>query len=477
MVTLAHSGNRGPFLLLLSLLLAHFVVVLSHYEHPLVTDEHYYVAKGRHIAEHGRFAPAEPHAVAVEEGRAYGTSDWRPPGYPLFLAAISLGDFDHPAKGLRLRATVVQFLGVAATLIALFAITLRSGVRGAWRYLAAVLIATPPWTFAFVNDLGPDALTVPIVGASLLLVWVYVTAREPRAWPLLAATLVAGSALFFRPEMIVTAPFLVAVAFALQWLRRRVRIVHFAAASLLWCALVGAQAAYHTWHTGIPGIFGGLHIVNAGAFEWVKTWPGTEKEAYDFVYAITEARPASLPDRAFDDERERAEVLAIVARIQARGRYLQEDDAFFARLAAERRRAHPVRTQLLRGWHAVNMWFNIENNSPLLTALAAVPREARRPFYGALVLLRLVIFMLAGAAVVRCVRAFARGRASAYDLLFVLLLLYAVFRTLFVGAVLNWNVHRYLLSAWPPVLWCASAALRCAAGGEDRSGDERAQRR
>lgn len=457
-------SDRGPLLLLLALLGVHFVTVLSHYQHPLVTDEYYYVAKARHIAETGSFSPADPSAVAVEAGSAYGTSDWRPPGYPLFLAAISQGDFGDPATGLRLRATIVQFIGVAGTLIALFVIAIESGIRGLRRYAAAALTGTPPWTFAFVNDLGPDALTVPMVAASLLLLWKYVTAPQPLAWPLVAAAFIAGCALFFRPEMIVTAPFLVAVAFALGPGRWRGRLGHLVAAAALWGAMVGLQAAYHTWHTGIPGVFGGLHIVNAGAFAWVKTWPGTEKEAYDFVYAITEARPASLPARAFDDAHEQAEVLTVVARIQARGHYLQEDDAFFASMAEKRRRARPLRAHLLRGWHSVNMWFNIENNSPLLTALSRVRRAVRRPFYGALVLLRLLIIALAAAAVVRCVHAFARGNATAYDLLLVLLTSYAVFRTLFVGVALNWNVHRYILSAWPPVLWVACYALHTALG-------------
>lgn len=452
--------NRGPIALLLALLGAHFVVIVSHSAHPLITDEFYFVAKGRHIAQYARFAPADPRAIAVEEGREYGTSDWRPPGYPLFLAAFGSRAFEEPGTTLRLRVTVVQFLGVAASLIGLLLLALRSGVSGVWRYGAAFIMGAPPWTFGFVSEIGPDALTVPLVTAALLMLGRYVTEPSPSAWQLVAPTFIASVALFFRPEMILLPPMIVGVAVALRTLRSRANIRPIVVAAVTWFALIGLQATYHTWHIGRPGVFGGQHIMNAGAFAWVNTWLGTEKEAYDFVYAVTEARPAPLPERAFDDERERSEVLALVARIRVRGLYLETDDTAFARLAAAKRRAHPVRIQLLRAWHATNMWFNVENNSPLLSALAGVPRSLRRPFYGAMVVLRLTIFLLAAAQVFVSTRALRRGEADAFDFIVLLMASYAVTRTLLTGVVLNWNVHRYVLSAWPPVLWCASMALR-----------------
>jgi hypothetical protein len=439
--------NR-PLLLLLALLAIHFAIVLRHFEHELITDEHYYVGKARAIAGHGGLVRADPLSIAVERGETWGTSDWRPQGYPLLLVAVSLGDFSDPAHALRLRMTVLQFLLVAAVLVHAFFLAPR-------RYLSALILGLPPWTFAFVNELGPDAVNVAVVWVALLLLWRYVQA--PSAGRMLLAALVFSLTLFIRPEMIAMPPLMVGIALLLRFRHTPLAALvrHAIVAAAAWSALVGVQAAYHTWATGQRGIFGGLHITNAGAFAWANNWWGTEKETYDFVYALTEAREMQLPERAFDTAAEREEVMRVITRVRQRGSFTAEDDAVFARLAVEKKRAHPIRSVVLRGWHALNMWLNTEQNSPLLNAMAAVPRMVRLPVWGALLLLRWAILTLASVAFVRAWR-----QRDALSLLIVVMCAYALVRTTFIGAVLNWNVHRYVLSAWPPVLWCACMALR-----------------
>ena len=434
--------NR-PLALLLALLAVHFAYVLRHFEHVLITDEFYYVGKARAIVAHGGLVRADPPAIAVERGETWGTSDWRPQGYPLLLAAVSLGNFDHPAHTLRLRMTILQFLLVAAVLVHAFLLSPRT-----WH--SALIFGLPPWTFAFVNELGPDSVNVAVAWVALLLLWRYV--QEPSAGRLLVATFVFSLALFIRPEMIAMPPLLVGIALLMRFRRTPLGALlrHAVVAAMVWSALVGVQAAYHTWATGQRGIFGGLHITNAGAFAWANNWWGTEKETYDFVYALTEAREMQLPERAFDTAQERAEVMRVITRVRQRGSFTAEDDAVFARLAVEKKRAHPVRSVVLRAWHAWNMWFNTEHNNPLLEAMAAVPRMVRLPVWGALLLLRWLIIALALVAFFHAWR-----QRDPISLLIVLLCAYALVRTAFVGGVLNWNVHRYVLSAWPPVLCCA----------------------
>ncbi|HYC91404.1 MAG TPA: hypothetical protein VEO54_19440 [Thermoanaerobaculia bacterium] len=432
-----------PLLLLLALLAAHFAYVLRHFEHVLQTDELYYAGKARAIVARGGLVRADPQAIAVERGEAWGTSDWRPQGYPLLLAAVSLGDFEHPAHTLRLRMTILQFLLVAAVLVHAFLLSPRT-------WPSALILGLPPWTFGFVNELGPDSVNVAVVWIALLLLWRYV--QQPSAGRMFAAALVFSLALFIRPEMIAMPPLMVGVALLMRFRRTPfgTLVRHALVAAAAWSALVGVQAAYHTWATGQRGIFGGLHITNAGAFAWANNWWGTEKETYDFVYALTEAREMQLPERAFDTAEERAEVMRVIARVRQRGSFTAEDDAVFARLAAEKKRAHPIRSVVLRGWHAWNMWFNTEHNNPLLIAMAPVPRMLRLPVWGALLLLRWAILALAMVAFVRALR-----QRDPLSLLIVLLIAYALLRTAFVGGVLNWNVHRYILSAWPPVLFSA----------------------
>jgi hypothetical protein len=443
--------------LLLGILAVHAGMALTYFQHPLITDEVYYVAKGRYLAAHHRFEPANPHALAVERGAEWGNSDWRPPGYAIFLAAISGGDFRDPAGALRLRVTIVQLLLVAAALVALYRVAVAAGAP---RYAAAILLGVPPWTMFAVNEIGPDPQNLFLVTLALLLLWRWVIARRHETLWLIPATAVATLTLFFRPEMIVMPPLLAGVAMLLRARVAGVPVRQLAAAALVFCALVGVEVAYRTSFTGHAGVFGGLHIYNRGAFDWANTWFGTEKEGYDFVYALGEGKAASVPNRAFDSAAERDEVAAIASRIAARGAYTADDDAAFEKIALRKRAEHPFRMIFLRGWHTVHLWVNVETSSALLDTLANVPRPVRRPIYGGLLLLRLAALALACVAGARCLRELRSGRFDEYTLLVALLLFYVAARSILTGFVLNWNVHRYVLSAWPPLLCCAATALR-----------------
>ena len=44
-------------------------------------------------------------------------------------------------------------------------------------------------------------------------------------------------------------------------------------------------------------------------------------------------------------------------------------------------------------------------------------------------------------------------------MLVLMMFMYVVARTLFVGIVLDWRVHRYVVSAWIPLLVCAVRAV------------------
>ncbi|HEX8410280.1 MAG TPA: hypothetical protein VF883_15555 [Thermoanaerobaculia bacterium] len=441
--------------LLVVLLAAHFAVTLTHYHHPLITDEIYWVRNARHLVEHGSLPPIDPAALAAEKGEAWAASDWRPQAYTVFLALCSLGDFDDPDVTLRLRATVVHFLLLAAIVMALYRLAVRAGAS---RWMAAVLLGIAPWPFEFVNEIGADSLNAFVTSVALLLLWRWI-ADPPRGtvW-LFWSAVVASFPLLVRPEMLVLAPVMIGLA---MLLRRPFTRAELFAAVAAFALVLGVQVAYRTWLTGKPGIYGGMQqIVNSGAFHWAETWPGTEKEGYDFVYLLTEGRPIALPDRAFADDRERQRVQGIVDRVRARGRYTREDDATFEALSEERRQRFPVLVASLRLWHTAHLWLNNENPNPILDALAPVPQSARRPLYGALLLLRLAIYAAAAFAAVRAAVRLRRGEADIFDRLTLLMAGFILARSLLVGLVLNWKVHRYVLVAWPAMLWCACAALR-----------------
>lgn len=460
---------KRPLALLVLLLAAHFAIVLRQHARPLITDEIYYYQKARYFSAHGTFPPASAQELDIVRGKTWGTSDWRPQGYSLFLAAIGTGD---PAA-LRLRVTILQFLLLAAVLLW----TATAGPPLSMP--AAILFAVSPWPFEYVNDLGPDALNAALTAAALLLAWRWATspARGPLA--LFVAILAASATLLLRPEMIAMAPVIAVVALLL---RRNATLRDVLAALLAFSLVAGLQIAYRTAFTGRPGLFGALRIKNAGAFNWSRTWIGTEKEAYDFVYAITEGRGEELPSRAFDDERERALVDSLMRAAEGSG-YSEGIDRAFQSLADRRRHAHPLRTLLIRASNVVQLWINLETNSTLLEALTPVPRWIRRPILGALLLLRIVLAVLAFVGARRAWKRWRTGEADVYDVLVLMMFSYVVARTLFVGIVLDWRVHRYVVSAWVPLLACAARALsptparpmlstgRAAFAGADRAGD------
>src|ERR1051325_8887069 len=228
--------RRDPALwLLVAILAAHGAIVLTHYRHPLITDEFYYVAKARYIVERHRFMPIDPHAAAAEHGQEWGNSDWRPPGYALVVAALSLGDFSDPAGALRFRVTLAQFLMVAAALLALARAAVQAGVDGRARYAAAILLGLPPWTFGVVNEIGPDPENLALAAFALLAL-----GRNR----IVLGTFLLTLTLFFRPEMIVLPPIIVGIAL-LPW-RRPAFVRDAAAAAGGYLLLVGAPGGYPT---------------------------------------------------------------------------------------------------------------------------------------------------------------------------------------------------------------------------------------
>lgn len=436
---------KRPLVVLVLLLAAHLAIVLRHHARPLITDEIYYYEKARSFAAHGSFPHASAEELRIVQGSVWGTSDWRPPGYSLFLAIIGTGD---PA-GLRLRLTIIQFLLVAAVLLW----TAQAGPSLSMP--VAMLLALAPWPFEFANDIGPDALNAALTGTALLLAWRWATTPDRGPLALFLAMLAASATLLLRPEMIAMAP---VIAIAALLLRRRPVSRDIFAALLAFALVVGLQAAYRTVFTGRIGLFGALRIKNAGAFNWTRTWFGTEKEAYDFVYAVTEGRREELPARAFSNERERALVESLVQAAVAGG-YSERIDRAFQALADQRRAAHPLRTYLIRASNIVQLWINLETNSAILEALAPIPRGIRRPILGALLLLRIVIVILSFACARRAWKRWREGEAGAHEILVLMMFSYVAARTLLVGIVLDWRVHRYVISAWVPMLACAAYAL------------------
>jgi hypothetical protein len=435
------AAERLAISLLLLALAAQIGLALRVAPAQLGGDEPYYVAKARYVAEHHRFPRATAHDVAVESGRLWGQSDWRPQGYALFLALCSGGDFTLTT--LRPRVVAVQSLLVALAILIAFLALRRHMTRPWMRVVTALVFGIAPWPFAFAQLLGPDSIVASVTAIALFLL-----GRHPRS--VFFATLLFSITFTFRPEMIVLPPLIVACAALLQE-RHRVRFVILGAAAFI--LVLAAHYTYRVDFTGqpMPPVFGGLHIPDRGAFAWVNTWIGTEHEAYDFVYTLTNGQPPPrLPERAFANDGERHTVDAILARVSAAGRYSAEDDAAFEALANRRLRENPVRTATAHLWHAAHLWLNAETSTQTLNTLSIVSPVIRHVILGTLLVLKL-------AALAAFALFIARIRTFRGDAFLILCAIYVIARTVLIGIVLGWFTHRYVLSAWIPLLACAAA--------------------
>lgn len=443
--------------ILLTLLAAHFALIMVNHSRPLVGDEPYYVEKGAHIVHHHSFAPARASELEIVAGRQWGNADWRPQGYPLFLALIAPDVIDDP-PALRRRVTIVQFLLTAALVVAWFGLLAKSS-SSRWVRMGGALLLTLPWPFEYVTDIGADTLNLVLAGAGLVLWILWASSPVRNRYLLTAAALLSSATLLVRPEMIAIAPIMALIGLVARRRYKRVTPTELALVIVVMSLPVLFQAGYRTWFVGRPGVFGPLRIVNSGAFEWTRTWIGTEKEAYDFVYAITGGLLQSLPDRAFENQTEREMVDRLQWRAFQHG-YTRELDDAFAALASERRRAHPIVVAMIPLLDTVQIWINLETPGPMLNALAQTPRSFRHPILGGLFVARclIVVFALDGAR-----RSLKRWRAHQADMLDTIVLAafaFAVARTALVALILQWRVHRYMVVAWIPLLCCAAASLR-----------------
>jgi hypothetical protein len=435
------SRHRALAVLIALVAMQCAIALLNVPSKPLGGDERYYVAKARYLYEHGRFQKATAADLAAEAGGP-GNSDWRPQGYPAFVALVSSGNFD--VVPLRRRVTVVQLaLVVAAVLMA-------------WRLVpptlgAALVLGLSPWPFGFVTQIVADSLNACVAFFALVLLLRWAAGERPRTALLFAGAFLSASTLLLRPEMAAVAPVPVAAALLIRWRRDRVTIVQLAAAASAMLIIVAAQFAYRTYFTGRvqPTLFGGLHIYNRGAFEWANSWVGTEHEAYDFVYGLGQIdKGKPLPARAFASEEERRTVEELRARVREGG-FTADVDAAFGRLAEQRKRERPFAAIVLpRLWHTAHLWLNSETNDQLLLFLSGWPRPLRRIFIAGLLLLKLALLAL-------FLRQVIRGPTQP---LVAILGSFVIARTLLVGLVLNWMVHRYMTAAWLPLIVVALAA-------------------
>lgn len=261
-----------------------------------------YVGKALYFRQHGEFPLIQP----VSPTRpTLGYSDFRPPGYPLFIPTL-LG-FGTTVPAITQAVRLAHFVLDLATTALLLAFVWRFHPAKSYRWLAVLLLGIQPWTSAFIVTLNPDTLTtfLVVVGVGLL-AW-FVSTRPP--WPvdaagplastlarrktgrhlpikglaLVGASLLLSLTFLIRPEMIVFAFALILFALALAWpgLTGPERPWHALArygllATIPFLAIVGANMAYRWQVAQEVRIFGEFHHATPGLMHWTQTWIGPQ---------------------------------------------------------------------------------------------------------------------------------------------------------------------------------------------------------
>ncbi|HZB88248.1 MAG TPA: glycosyltransferase family 39 protein [Terracidiphilus sp.] len=320
----------------------------------------------KNLLLHGRYA------LTLANGETFPTLI-RLPGYPLFLAlCFRLFGMENYAAV----AYVQIALDLAGCLLlADFARRIAPARLSASAWHATLwLAALCPFTAIYAATPLTEG---PTLFAIALALWAAARFREQPRWSFaLTFTFAITFAALLRPDGALAA---VALAPALLVpgrvsLVEKRRVLRMA----LVCALL-AVAPFAAWtlrNWRVYHVFQPLapksatdpgDPVSPGFDRWVKTWCLDFVSTYYVAWNVPgeELDTHQLPDRAFDSAAQRAETAALAAAYNANGYALTpEIDAGFARLAAQRIAAHPLRSDLwLPLGRVVDMWLRprVEN--------------------------------------------------------------------------------------------------------------------
>jgi len=310
-------------------------------------DSLVYGGIAKNLLLHGRYA------LSLPSGEMFSTLI-RLPGYPLFLAVcFRLFGIDNyaPAAWLQIALELIGCLLLAGCVRRVAPVRLRPGAFHATLWLAALC----PFTAIYAASPLTEAPTFSCLALAL---WSAARFHERPRWSMaLTFTLAVTLTALLRPDGALTAvalaPALVVGLPASASQRERRNRQRMALACVLLAAAPFAAWTVRNW--SVFHVFQPLapksatdpgDRVDTGWERWMKTW------CLDFVstYNIAWNVPGDvfdvnlLPVRAFDSPDERREVAALAEAYNSNGYDLTPAlDAAFARLAAQRIAAHPLR--------------------------------------------------------------------------------------------------------------------------------------
>jgi len=402
-------------------------------------------------------------------------SDMRVPGYPAFLAIISLL-IGRGGVAFALAQAILD-LGTCF-LVAWLASQLVPAPHRRRIALAALWLAvTCPFVANYAAVVLPEVLATFLTAAALIpLVRGCVASADLDAgapahrsswntW--FAAGLLAGLGTLVRPETPLLLAALIPVI-AFRWRRRAdwgkfVRAVALAGAGLLLPLLpwgVRNWVRFHQVQFLAPRYAASPdEYTPRGLYAWTGTWLMRFRDVYLVPWNVGSDRVqlGDIPPAAFDSPDERARVAALLDRYNARLQMTPEIDRAFAELARERTARHPLRTVLFVPLgRAATLWFTPRTELlPISGHLWPLRQQWHDDpvAWGVTALLGALNFFYVGLALAGLLRALREPGAAwrAYRGGLALLVAFTLLRTAFLTQV-ETPEPRYVLECFPAVL-------------------------
>ncbi len=453
--------NICSFSLFIILILGQFVIFSKEVKYrgtSLGGDEPYYTYKTEYLAKHGILPKADDVDMAL--GKKSEDSDFRSPGYPIFLRICNISDSGFRCE--RWKSGVIQFALISAVMMILYLIACAFLKGSKWTYLVALMLGIQPWVFEYSASIYPDSLTASITTLALIGLFTFIKTKKSgrEAVFLVISTLLLCLSFMLRIERIVLVPIIVFAAVIIKSRRLNSILKYGCYSGLIFILFCGLQIGYRHYLTGKAELIPKYRWSGQGALDWTYTWFGTEKSSgQGFAYGSSDKRLEKLPPRAFGDDYEKQEIARALS-LYAKSGYTEEVDRIFEAVANKRIKDNfLVNYGLTRVWRTTSLWVNNETNAQLLNVIQFTPKIIRKSILGLLLALKLIIYLLAVISLFMVFKHLRRRSLSGYHYLTMLMLLNIFLITVFFGLVFGDNEHRYVLGAWPAMLWCAASAI------------------
>ncbi len=452
--------NICSFFLLIILLFGQFLIFSREAKGRvgLGGDEPYCTYKAEYFAKNRALPKANDIEMAL--GKKSGDSDFRAAGYPLFLAIFGLSETGFKCE--RWKSGLLQFLLMSAVLMILYLIACAFLKGSKWTYLVALMLGIQPWAFEYSASFYPDSLAASITTLALIGLFMFIKTKKSgrEAVFLVIATLLLCLTFMLRIERILLVPIIVFTAITIKSRKLNSILKYGCYSGLIFILFCGLQIGYRHYLTGKAELIPKYRWNGQGALDWTYTWFGTEKSSgQGFAYGSADKRLEKLPPRAFGDDYEKQEITRALS-LYAKSGYTEEVDRIFEAVANKRIKDNfLVNYGLTRVWRATSLWVNNETNAQVLNVLKSPPKIIRKSILGMLLILKLIIYLLAVISLFMVFKHLRRRSLSGYHYLTILMLLNIFFITVFFGLVFGDNEHRYVLGAWPAMLWCAISAI------------------